>query len=69
MLAAGDTTAKLLTLAHSDPDYRLYLPLFELNINMFPSLPEHLAAFFLSLILGDASSESIIHEITQHKIH
>lgn len=44
MLRAGDTTAKLLTLAHSDPDYKLYLPPFELIINMFPSLPEHLTA-------------------------
>lgn len=44
-VCAGDTTAKLLTLAHSDLDYRLYLPLFQLIITQFPCLTEHLTAF------------------------
>lgn len=44
-VCAGDTTAKLVTLAHSDLDYRLYLPLFQLIISQFPCLTEHLTAF------------------------
>lgn len=35
-VCAGDTTAELLTLAHSDLDYRLYLPLSRLMITKLP---------------------------------
>lgn len=47
-VCAGDTTAKLLTLAHSDLDCRLYLPLSQLIITQFPCLTEHLTAFSLA---------------------
>lgn len=46
-VCAGDTTAKLLTLAHSDLDYRLYLPLSQLIITQFSCLTEHPTAFKL----------------------
>lgn len=48
-VSAGDTTAKLLTLAHSDLDYRLYFPLSQLIITQFPCLTEHRTAFSSAL--------------------
>lgn len=51
-----DTTAKLLTLAHFDLDYRLYLPLSQLIIIQFPSRIEHPTAFFFLCLIPENMS-------------